>query len=339
MGTRKKIVATVAAVIIFSLGNATQAQADFSGDFAPSNWTYSETNASAEGPSGTLTTTQMQLTSADWPQLGTPVSNTTASYTILIPASAGMIAFNYHYVTNDRDGSSYDLAKYTLNGVTTNIVRSNISNGGSETGTITLDTTGLWGTNFVITQACTDCVLGTATITITEFYGGPKPVRNALRLDTQGVTTEKNNVVSCTPGKYTFLNGGSTAETAKIQSYVYTLLVNGKAVSTLSTDGFKSVPSHLFPTIAGNMAGTATLEGATWDLKGMSNYSAACQVYATQSGGNTQSVTTEVHDSVALAAAAEAAAKAQMAKDMIATWASDEDLAKKYRDNRLAGKP
>jgi hypothetical protein len=161
-----------------------------------------------------------------------------------------------------------------------------------------------------------------------------------LRLDTQGVTTEKNNVVSCTPGKYTFLNGGSTAETAKIQSYVYTLLVNGKAVSTLSSDNFRSVASHLFPTIAGNMAGTATLDGATWDLKGMSNYSAQCQVYATQSGGNIQSVTTAAHDAVALAAAAEAAAKVQASKNMIAEWAaSNDELAKKLRDRRLAGKP
>ena len=167
----------------------------------------------------------------------------------------------------------------------------------------------------------------------------PSVTPNALRLDSAGTTTEKSNVVSCTPGKYTFLNGGSTPEVAKIQSYVYTLLVNGKAVSTLSTDNFKSVASHQFPTIVGNMAGTATLEGATWDLKGMSNYSAQCQVYATQSGGNIQSVTTEAHDAVALAAAAEAAAKAQMAKDMIAAWASDEAAAKKARNARLAGKP
>jgi hypothetical protein len=163
---------------------------------------------------------------------------------------------------------------------------------------------------------------------------------NGLRLDSAGTTTEKSNVVSCTPGKYTFLNGGTTAETAKVQSYVYTLLLNGKAVSTLSSDGFKSVASHLFPTIAGNMAGTATLDGATWDLKGMSNYSAQCQVYATQSGGNTQSLTPEAHDAVALAAAAEAAAKVQASKNMIADWAaSNDELAKKYRDQRLVAKP
>jgi hypothetical protein len=173
-----------------------------------------------------------------------------------------------------------------------------------------------------------------------RFTTVPSRTGSVLRLDSAGATTEKNNVVSCTPGKYTFLNGGSTAETAKVESYVYTLLVNGKAMSTLSSDNFKSVASHLFPTIAGNMAGTATLEGATWDLKGMSNYSAQCQVYATQSGGNIQSVTPAAHDSVALAAAAAEAAKVQMTKDMIANWnASNEAAAKKFRDNRLAGKP
>ena len=169
----------------------------------------------------------------------------------------------------------------------------------------------------------------------------PRPAaKQLLRLDSAGTTTEKNNVVSCTPGKYTFLNGGSTAETANIQSYVYTLLVNGTAVSTLSSDGFKSVAAHMFPTVPNNMAGTATLDGATWNLAGMSNYSAQCQVYATQSGGNIQSVTTTAHDAVALATAAAEAAKVQMAKDMIANWnSSNEAAAKKARDARLAGRP
>ncbi len=152
----------------------------------------------------------------------------------------------------------------------------------------------------------------TYTLTYTGLNSGRKSTGNSLRLDKAGTITEKSNVVSCTPGTYTFLNGGSTAETANIQSFVYTLLVNGKAVSTLSTDGFKSVPAHLFPTIAGNMAGTATLTGATWDLKGMSNYSATCQVYAVQSSGNTQSLTNTVYDSVAIA---EANAKAQAWED------------------------
>jgi hypothetical protein len=192
--------------------------------------------------------------------------------------------------------------------------------------------------NFDLWVGALESETATYTLRYTGLAGYSRS-GNALRLDTVGTTTEKSNVVSCTPGKYTFLNSGATAETAKVQSYVYTLLVNGKAVSTISSDGFKSVAAHQFPTIAGNMAGTATLDGATWDLKGMSNYSAQCQVNAFQSNANAQSLTTEAHDSVALAAAAEAASAAQKAKDIIAAWASDEAAAKKARDARLAGKP
>jgi hypothetical protein len=338
MNRRKKVIALVATLMLLGHGTA---NADFSGDFAPSNWAYSETTAHANGPSGTLSSSQMEMVSANWANSAAAgyASGSKGNYTVTIPYDIGLISFTYSYVTTDRDGSSFDMPSYTVGGATTNIVASTIPQNGTETGTVQVDVSKNSGTNFVITQACNDCILGTATITITNFTTSKKKGYNVLRQDTAGTTTEKSNVVSCTPGKYTFLNGGSTAETAKVQSYVYTLLVNGKEVSTLSTDNFKSVPSHMFPTIAGNMAGTATLEGATWDLKGMSNYSAECQIHATQSGANTKSATTATHDSVALAAAAEAAAKAQKTKDMIAAWASDEALAKKSRDNRLAGKP
>ena len=339
MNKSKKVIFLVAGLM---LAGQTTASADFSGDFAPANWTYSETTADAGGPSGTLSSSQMEMVSANWANTGSAgyVRGSTGNYTITIPYDVGLISFTYSYVTTDVDGSSFDMPSYTVGGTSTNIVASTIVQNGTETGTKTIDVSKNSGTNFVMTQACSDCILGTATITITNFTTTKKKAGNVLRQDTAGTTTEKNNVVSCMPGKYTFLNGGSTAETAKIQSYVYTLLVNGKEVSTLSTDNFKSVASHQFPTIAGNMAGTATLDGATWDLKGMSNYTAQCQVFAIQSGGNIQSVTPAAHDAVALAAAAEAAAKVQMAKDLIANWnSSNEAAAKKARDNRLEGRP
>jgi hypothetical protein len=339
MNRIKKVIALVAALMLLGHGTA---NADLSGDFAPSNWTYSESTADANGPSGTLTSSQMQITSADWTSSGSAgyERNSVGSYTITIPNNLDAITFAYSYVTRDVDGSSFDMPSYTLGGIRTFLVATNIPDNGTETGTKVLDVGSFGGTSLVISQACTDCILDSATITITGFTGTKKSSRNSLRLDSAGTTTEKNNVVSCTPGKYTFLSGGSTAEVSNIQSYVYTLLVNGKAVSTLSSDNFRSVASHLFPTIAGNMAGTATLEGATWDLKGMSNYSAQCQVYATQSGGNIQSVTSEVHDAVALAAAAEAAANVARDKEIISTWnAANEELAKKYRDQRLAVQP
>ena len=315
MNRRKKVLSVVASALIFSIAGAGQAQAeDITVRVSAAN-PFTDIAVSSSGESYVVTAYMTGANDDPVLQLYTDAAPTTYSTNGLFngvaqnddsgPASGFATNFNARLTGTGTTGfytirvSSYDLW----------------IGGESETATYTVTYTGFTPRNLLRTK-------------------------NNLRLDAPGTTTEKANVVSCTPGKYTFLNGGSTAETANIQSYVYTLLVNGKAVSTLSTDNFRSVTSHQFPTIAGNMAGTATLEGATWDLKGMSNYSAACQVYATQSGANTQSVTTEAHDAVALAAAAEAAAKVQASKNMIADWAaSNDELAKKYRDNRLAGKP
>jgi hypothetical protein len=315
MNRRKRVLSILASALIFSIAGAGQAQAqDITVSVSPTN---PFVDFSVYSIGGAYDVVGLMTADNDDPvlQLYTDSAPTTYNTTLLAdPAN--------HVAENDDSGPSPSGFNVNFNAQL---------NGTATSGnyTIRVSSFGFW----------TGGASATDTYTL-RYTGFLVRTGNALRLDAAGTTTEKANVVSCTPGKYTFLNGGSTAETANIQSYVYTLLVNGKAVSTLSTDNFKSVASHQFPTIVGNMAGTATLEGATWNLAGMSNYSAACQVYAIQSGGNTQSVTTEAHDAVALAAAAEAAAKVQASKNMIADWAaSNDELAKKYRDQRLVAKP
>jgi hypothetical protein len=320
MNRKKKVLSVFASALAFSIAGAGQAQAEDISVSVSTATPFVDFSVSSSGGVYEI----VGLMTADWDdpvlQLYTDAAPTTYNTNSMAnPAN--------HVDENDDSGPS-------PSGFNRNY--SAQLNGTSALGdyTIRVSSFQLWTSQ--ASQTATYTLRYTGFIDRNRFRTSP----NALRLDTAGTTTEKNNVVSCTPGKYTFLNGGSTAETAKVQSYVYTLLVNGKAVSTLSTDSFKSVTPHLFPTIAGNMAGTATLDGASWDLKGMSNYSAQCQVYATQSGGNIQSVTTTAHDSVALAAAAAETAKVQMAKDMIANWNnSNDELAKKLRDRRLAGKP
>jgi len=320
MNRKKKITSVVASVLIFSIWGAGQAQAeDISVSVSPAN-PFVDFRVHSFG--GAYEIVALMTGANDDPVL--------QLYTGDAPVTANTTAMDNpanHVAENDDSGP-------TNNGT--------VNNGWNN---FNAQLNGTASGNYTIRVLSFDLWTGqgseTATYTFryTGFNSGHR-TGNALRVDTVGTTTEKNNVVSCTPGKYTFLNGGSTAETANIQSYVYTLLVNGKAVSTISSDNFRSVASHMFPTIAGNMAGTATLEGATWDLKGMSNYSAQCQVYAFQSGGNVQSVTTAVHDAVALAAAAEAAANVARDKEIISSWnAANEELAKKYRDQRLVAKP
>ena len=317
MNTKKKGLSVVASALIFSIAGTGQAQAEDISVSVSTATPFVDFAVSSSG--GVYEIVGLMTANNDDPVLQLYTNSAPATY-----STSGL----FNGVAQDDDSGP------TPSGFNVNYNAQ--LNGTSALGdyTIRVSSYGYW-----LGQAS---YTNTYTLRYTGFIDRDRlrTSPNALRLDTAGTTTEKNNVVSCTPGKYTFLNGGSTAETAKVQSYVYTLLVNGKAVSTLSTDGFKSVTPHLFPTIAGNMAGTATLDGASWNLAGMSNYSAQCQVYATQSGGNIQSVTTAAHDAVALAAAAEAAAKVQMAKDLIANWnSSNEAAAKKARDNRLAGRP
>lgn len=323
MGMSKKIVAVIASVLVFSITGTGQANAeDISVSVSPAN-PFVDFSVYTSG--GAYEVVALMTGANDDPvlQLYTDEAPTTYNTTAMADPA--------NHVSENDDGGP------TNNGTVNN---------GWNNFNAQLNGTATSG-NYTIRVSSFDLWTGQASETATYTFRYTGSINrnllrtgNALRIDSVGTTTEKNNVVSCTPGKYTFLNGGSTAEAANIQSYVYTLLVNGKAVSTLSSDNFRSVASHLFPTIAGNMAGTATLEGATWNLAGMSNYSAACQVYATQSGGNVQSVTSEVHDSVALAAAAEAAATVAKNKEIITTWnAANEALAKKYRDQRLAAQP
>jgi hypothetical protein len=354
MSKFKKVVATLASVLIFSIVGTGQAQADQIINVDLNNF-QPDTNVGADG---IAIPNYFVYGENDNSVVTVNVSNSSLGFLGYVNNGAGN-SINIQNagslnVTNNT-GQFYGAGDLSSLAYQTAI-------SGSYTATITFGANALLNRNIATEDqvaighgASPDNALGWlllnwsgepgATTKQISFFNNGTPrglvrTSDALRLDSAGTTTEKNNVVSCTPGKYTFLNGGSTPQASNIQSYVYTLLVNGKAVSTISSDGFKSVASHLFPTIAGNMAGTATLEGASWDLKGMSNYSAQCQVYATQSGGNIQSMTTTAHDAVALAAAAAEAAKVQMTKDMIANWnASNEAAAKKLRDNRLAGKP
>jgi hypothetical protein len=315
MKRSKKVLSVVASALIFSIWGAGQAQAeDISVSVSPAN-PFVDFRVHSFG--GAYEIVALMTASTDDPVL--------QLYTGDAPVTVNTTAMDNpanHVAENDDSGPASGF---------TNQYNAQLNGTASGNYTIRVLSFDLWTGEGSETA--------TYTFRYTGFNSGHR-TGNALRVDSAGTTTLKDNVVSCTPGKYTFLNGGSTAEASKIQSYVYTLLVNGKAVSTLSSDNFRSVASHLFPTIAGNMAGTATLEGATWDLKGMSNYSASCQVYATQSSGNIQSVTTEAHDAVALAAAAEAAANVARDKEIISTWnAANEELAKKYRDQRLALQP
>jgi len=131
---------------------------------------------------------------------------------------------------------------------------------------------------------------------------------NSIRVDSVGEITANEKTISCSPGTYTFLNGGSTEEAQNLEALIYTLVVDGKAVSRLGAGSYTGLPSHLFPAITQSVSGTADMKGATWDVSALTNFDARCEIHAWQSGGNVQSTTAQFSDYVKTA---EIAAKAQ----------------------------
>ena len=282
MKIRTKAVAILLSLIV--VGQA-PAQADFTGDFAVPNWTYSETNASANGPSNSLTSALMSITSANWSSGA--VRDTEGSYSITIPWNIGLITFDYSYTTQDVDGSYYDMATYTAGGVETNIVASTIPQYGSSSGSISLNTTDLGGSLLSITQKCNDCILGTATIRITGFRGTPFHDSNQLLAKSPATLSAGTNSYTCKPGAYTFLKQGVTSETGAPTSLIYSLVLDGVRVSALSSDKWATMGTSMVGATNNSVTGTATLESAIWTVTGAGAKSAQCEILAYQDHATT----------------------------------------------------
>jgi hypothetical protein len=282
MKIRNKAAAVLVALMF--VGQA-PANADFTGDFAVPNWTYSETDTSASGPTNSLTSTLMSITSADW-STGA-VAGTKGSYSITIPWNIGLITFDYEYTTIDRDNSSFDMATYTLGGEETNLVASDIPKFGSESGTKTLNTTGLGGTTLSINQKCSDCILGTATVRITGFRGTPFRESNQLLVKSPATLSMGASSYTCKPGAFTFLNRGVTSEAGAPTSLIYSLILDGVRVSAVSSDNFVTMGKYMVGATTGSVTGTASLESATWTVTGAGAKAAQCEILAYQDHATT----------------------------------------------------
>ena len=127
---------------------------------------------------------------------------------------------------------------------------------------------------------------------------------NMLKVLSRPVLTQTGNIMSCSPGSYSFLNAGATEQASKVDAYVYTLVVEGKPVSRLGAGAYTSIPSHFFPAFAQTVKGAADLKGASWDVSSLKDFTARCEVYAWQNGANMQSASDDIQDAAKLAAIA-----------------------------------
>ncbi len=262
--------------------NSQSAFADLTGDFAPDNWTYSETNA---GPLNSITSDEMSLTSAD-----NGVNDTAASYSIKIPYGATSISFTFSYLNQDVAPSIMDQSEVIVDGIATEISGLNVPSGGTKTGTITVK--GLGGQELSIVQKCNDCVLGSATTVVTDFQIAS---RNAFASDLLVASSGPalvagDKVLTCTPGSYDLLLNGYSNQAGKPTSIAYTLIIGGKRVSTLSSDSWKGMLQALFDSSDNSFTGSATLASATWNVDTYEPGTAQCEVVAYQSSAVTTSL-------------------------------------------------
>ena len=285
MGTRNKVIGLVIGILISSQGIA---NADFSEEFAPSKWTYSDVDTSQYGPSGSISATTMTLTSANYPGFAgdADIENQAGVYSIVVPVNTGIVTFDYSYYTGDVSNSSYDMPKYTVNGSETNLVPTNIPSLGSATGSVSINLTGLAGTTFSINQYCSDCVLGTATTTITNFVAKFNQFSNLNVLSSEESPTITSDAAgyTCKPGKFSLLSKGINRVTGSPTSIAYTLIVGGVRVSTVSSDNWSVMSRSSVAESNNSVTGTASLTSATWAVKGAADSSARCEVVALQDG-------------------------------------------------------
>jgi hypothetical protein len=157
---------------------ALSSKAQFSGSYAPSQWTTTLTTgfvntASVNSASAPASITITGSNDPNDPFLATPVD---IDYTITAAAS-GMWSFNWAYQTNDADNDpKWDLAGVLINGTFTQL-SANTLNNISQSGTYSKSVTA--GTTIGFRVRAVDNSYGNATFTITSFSApaGVLPVK------------------------------------------------------------------------------------------------------------------------------------------------------------------
>jgi hypothetical protein len=158
--------ASLAAVAIPSAAKADPA--DFSGPYAPANWTFTNTGGSTDGSVNTAgAPVSISLTGGN---SGSGTSGTT-NFTIAAVAS-GMVSFDWNYTSADT--GSYDIGNFLLNGTPTFLAN---NNGGSGTFTIAVNAGDIFGFQ-VFSQ---DNSFGAGTLTVANF-SAPVPEGSTLAL-------------------------------------------------------------------------------------------------------------------------------------------------------------
>jgi len=135
------------------------ARADFSGSFAPGNWSPT---GSWAGNTSTLTSSTMTIIGPDGTSGGS-----VSLYKITIPSGVSTISFTCNYISFDSADPSYDPGEYINNGAPTTLIKSGSRNTNYDCSKSNVSVTS--GTIFTFQVRTTDGCCGGATMTISNF--------------------------------------------------------------------------------------------------------------------------------------------------------------------------
>ncbi|OLP15429.1 PEP-CTERM motif family protein [Leptolyngbya sp. 'hensonii'] len=156
---QKFSLAVAGSVVTVGLLGSSAMAAGFSGEYAPSEWTLTNTNTNGfvntSGVPGSISLTGGNNGGSGFGQ---------TAYTTAAKAS-GLVSFNWDYTTNDVDGSSFDPFGYILNGTFTQLTSNGLKT--PQTGNFSFAV--LQGDTFGFAVNTTDNILGAANVVISNF--------------------------------------------------------------------------------------------------------------------------------------------------------------------------
>ena len=132
---------------------------DFTGPFAPSNWTFTNTNANGSVDI-TNAPSSISITSGN----NNSNINGLTDYSIIIPQS-GTLSFNWSYTTND--DASYDYPLFIYNNITSMFTGFNTGGENNQNGSVSIPVTE--GLLLNLRMYTADNVAGAASVTISNF--------------------------------------------------------------------------------------------------------------------------------------------------------------------------
>lgn len=232
------------------------AKAQFSGAYAPSNWSASQGPGFTGSANTSSAPASISLTSSDDP-LGDVFGSDNFIYQITVPAN-GTISFDWNYSTPD--GAQYDYPKYSVNGVKSNLTGYSTSGGKTQSGTQTGITVHA-GDVFALIMYTSDNGGGAATTVFSNFSTSNAPLAITLTNISATAANGKNLIT------------WNTAKEDRGDYFELERSANGKDFSRIATINANEKPSEYTYTDAAPVSGTNYYRLKMNDAEGKVQYS------------------------------------------------------------------